>query len=154
MFTVYFLLPFFFSGVGNGFDDSTLHEQVDLIEFNHFHDDRGRRVYDQVIFYEWSTARGCYLVRSWCLVEKSDYLDRVPQLDFRTDLWTVRIYDNDKDIQRRITSKHCRETWTQTDPERRNRKVLNEKLRQSFVKIPRESPRAPAIPANNVAINR
>ena len=31
-------------------------DEVDLIEVNHFHDEHGRLVFDQVIFYDWSTV--------------------------------------------------------------------------------------------------
>lgn len=44
-------------------------EHVDLIELNHFHDQAGKLVYDQVIFYERAPETGRFQVRAWCLVE-------------------------------------------------------------------------------------
>ena len=44
-------------------------EHVALIELNHFYDQTGRHVYDQVIFYERAPETGRFQVRAWCLVE-------------------------------------------------------------------------------------
>ena len=44
-------------------------ESVDLIEVNHFYDEHGRLVFDQVIFYDWSAGDARYNVRAWRLVK-------------------------------------------------------------------------------------
>ncbi len=110
----------------------SVHESVDLIELNHFHDDLGRHVYDQVIFYEWSAAQSQYLVRAWCLLEKDENFSRRPAKSHSDDRYHVRWFDNDQNIRRHISSRLFRETWTQTDPERLNKRILDERNRTAL----------------------
>lgn len=49
--------------------DELTEDQVDLVEINHFYDDQGRLVFDQVIYYDWHTAQGRYQVRDWRLLK-------------------------------------------------------------------------------------
>jgi hypothetical protein len=118
---------------------STAHESVDLIELNHFHDDAGRPVYDQVIFYEWSTGEGKYHVRAWCLVEPKDPISRRPSQTFSDNRYHVRWFDSDQNIKRHISSGLFRESWTQSDPERANKKILDERNRTALYKRPSKS---------------
>ena len=57
------------------------HEHVDAIELNHFHDQRGHLVYDQVIFWERTPVNGRFQVRAWCLVDDRETLNRRPLLN-------------------------------------------------------------------------
>ena len=57
-------------------------EAVDLIELNHFYDEHGRLVFDQVIFYDWSKDDARYMVRAWRLVKNPAQL---PQRDWKGD---------------------------------------------------------------------
>jgi hypothetical protein len=111
-----------------------LQESVDLIELNHFYDDLGRHAYDQVIFYEWSAEYSRYHVIAWSLVE-----DDPTRLPFRLPAskdYLVRWYDRDAKCHREVRSKLFRESWTQSDPERENKKLLEEKYRISLIKPP------------------
>jgi hypothetical protein len=108
-------------------------ESVDCIELNHFHDKRGCHVYDQVIFYERCVETGRLQVRSWCLVEDREHLNRRPVKNELTGVYRVEWYDSDKRMSRTITSRLFRESWTQVDPERENKKFLDERLRVSLV---------------------
>jgi hypothetical protein len=132
--------------IGESSVSSPCTEEVDLIELNHFHDCLGRHVYDQVIFYEWSHELQRYHVRAWCLVEDRELLSRRPAKSYSDNRYYVRWHDRDQQLQRHITSKHYRESWTQIDPERANKKLLDERLRTSLVKRNIERPKPPLEP--------
>ncbi len=125
-------LTFLTSHSGAGSRDLT--ERVDLIELNHFYDDLGRNMYDQVIFYEWSPDYRRYHVIAWCLVEND--LGRMPSKVVGSDDYVVRWHDRDSKVRREVRSNLYRETWTRVDPERANKKLLDEKLRTSLIRVP------------------
>ncbi len=112
-------------------------EYVDLIELNHFYDQKGGLVYDQVIFYERAPETGRFQVRAWCLVEDRECLNRRPTKNLQTDLYQVDWYDSDQRLLRKITSRLYRESWTQIDPERANKKLHDERSRISMVQNPK-----------------
>jgi hypothetical protein len=120
-------------------------EYVDLIELNHFFDAKGRIVYDQVVFHERAPETGRFQVRAWCLVEDREHLNRRPVKNEETGIYQVDWFDTDRRIQRKITSRLFRESWSQVDPERENKRVHPERLRIDLVK--RLS--VPAIPAED-----
>jgi hypothetical protein len=109
-------------------------ETVDLIELNHFYDDLGRHAYDQVIFYEWSPDYRRFHVIAWCLVEND--LSRMPTRNPGNGEYVVRWYDRDAKTPREVHSPLYRETWSQVDPERVNKKWLDEKHRTSLIRLP------------------
>lgn len=133
------LLPLLLWASGPSDGNPTLRESVDLIELNHFYDDLGRHTYDQVIFYEWSVEYSRYHVIAWCLVEEDQ--SRMPVLLPGGREVQVRWYDRDVKRMREVRSKLYRETWTQTDPERENKKLLDEKYRSSLLKLPPKQPK-------------
>lgn len=108
-------------------------ESVDLIELNHFYDDLGRHAYDQVIFYEWSPDYRRFHVIAWCLVEND--LSRLPTRNPHNGEYFVRWHDRDAKVRREVRSKLYRETWSQVDPERINKKLLDEKYRTSLLRL-------------------
>jgi hypothetical protein len=117
-----------------------LTERVDLIELNHFYDELGRNMYDQVIFYEWSPDYRRFHVIAWCLVEND--LSRMPTKVAGSDDYVVRWHDRDAKTRREVRASLYRETWSRIDPERANKKLLDEKLRTSLIRVPqRESVR-------------
>lgn len=115
-------------------DNRETKEHVDLIELNHFHDCLGRHVYDQVIFYEWAPDRSLYEVRAWCLVEERELMNRIPTKKYSNGTYEVKWQDRDQNLLRSITSDHYRESWTQVDPERANKKILEEIFRTALIK--------------------
>jgi hypothetical protein len=129
----------------------SLVERADLIELNHFYDDLGRHVYDQVIFYEWAPDSKAFQVRAWCLVDPKDCPNCRPWRTHHDDVWHVRWFDKDNRMVRQIDSDHFRETWTQVDPERANKKKLDEKLRTALIQ-PLSKFRGPSV--QNVASGR
>lgn len=122
-----------------------IREEVDLIEVNHFHDDLGRHVYDQVIFYGWCKSKGDYHVRAWCLLDDPS---RWPVKNHKSGYWHVYWYDRDQRVQREVFAKHYNETWTQVDPERINKRLLDEKFRTG---LHRPENRHNKSPVTNVA---
>lgn len=107
-----------------GSDAIVARQEVDLIELNHLIDDNGRHVFDQLVFYEWSQTRSSYRVIAWRMVK------RPGQLPVRS--WSPAGYRcvwQDDQVLRQVWSPAYRETWSQTDPERHNRKLFSEALR-------------------------
>jgi len=113
-------------------------EYVDLIELNHFYDQQGRHVYDQVIFYEQTPETGRFQVRAWCLVEDRDSLNRRPVKNLESQIYQVDWFDTDQRMLRKITSHVFRESWTQVDPERVNKKIHDERSRIALVQNPKK----------------
>ncbi|MBX3420499.1 MAG: hypothetical protein KF752_02975 [Pirellulaceae bacterium] len=108
--------------------------RVDLVEWNHCYDDLGRHCYDQIVFYEWSPDYRRYHVVAWCLVDNN--LSRLPSLDRAKNQYVVRWHDRDTGRSREIWSPLYRETWSNSDPERANKKLMDEKYRVSLLRQP------------------
>lgn len=105
-------------------------ESVDLIELNHFYDESGRLVFDQVIFYDWSSSDSRYQVRAWRLVNSHS---QRPIRDWANGGGAIYIAAwQDGDIFRRVESPSFRETWTQFDPELVEREQLPKEFRREL----------------------
>jgi hypothetical protein len=144
-------------------------ESVDLIELNHFYDEHGRLVFDQVIFYDWSSADARYNVRAWRLVKNPAQL---PQRDWSRPAASTGSYSamwQDGEQLRHVQSQSFRETWTQYDPELVEREYLPKErrkelrtvraLRQATSRVASDAPRPPEPPrdslgSSTVAIGR
>lgn len=111
----------------------TTHEHVDAIELNHFFDQRGHLVYDQVVFFERTPTTGRFQVRAWCLVDDREALNRRPEKN-DNGLYECFMVDSNERLTRRIVSRVFRESWTQIDPEREDKKRHAESLRIELVK--------------------
>jgi hypothetical protein len=134
-----FFIVLAFVGSNNRLHDmGHVSESVDMIELNHFFDRQGRHVYDQVIFYERLASTGQFRVRAWCLVEDRESLNRRPVWNAITDQYHVDWLDSDQAILRSIRSPLFRETWTQYDPERLDKKHLEERYRLALIKPSKE----------------
>ncbi len=138
LFMVSFFLPVAcYAGNKEGTSGTGVAEEfVDLIELNHFYDCLCRPVYDQVIFWENDPVTGKFQVRAWCLVEDRDVRNRRPVKNLDTDLYQVDWFDAEKRISRKVSSKLYRESWTQVDPERQNKRVLPENDRLFLIQTP------------------
>ena len=108
---------------------STTDERVDLIELNHFFDENGRHVFDQVIFYQWSTTHNRYHVQAWRLVKDPAQL---PKQTWKPAGHRCVWYD--EGMLRSVFAEAFRETWTQIDPERSNRQLLPQDQRTGLSK--------------------
>lgn len=109
-------------------------ERCDLVEVNHFYDDKGRLVYDQVIFYDWWPERSRHMIRAWRLVKSPAIL---PRYDWRHGCW--RSFWHDGEILRDVRADCYRETWTQYDSELAERDFLPKEQRRELAK-PRLTP--------------
>ena len=94
-------------------------DTADVIELNHFYDPEGRKVFVQVIFWEWRGEEEAFRVVAWRLWKSPA---QTPERDwqrggYRT-LWL------DVDHPRLIRAPSLRETWTQYDPELEDRQFL------------------------------
>lgn len=105
-------------------------EQVDLIEVNHFHDDQGRPVFDQILFYDWSAIAGRYQVRDWRLLKSPNQIP-LPNAEHGE---FVAVWNDFKarDTLRTTKAKVVRETWTRYDPELIEREFLPENKRRKL----------------------
>jgi len=127
------ILPFLLAVGGGGVQQpSTVVQRADLIELNHCHDEFGRHCYDQVVFYEWSPDYRRYHVVAWCLVDNG--LWRMPTLDRHKQQYLVRWHDRETGRPREIWSPLFRETWSNSDPERANKKLMDEKYRVALLR--------------------
>ena len=122
------------SGSGSSSSNSKQVQKVDLVELNHRYDDQGRHCYDQVIFYEWSPDFRRYHVVAWCLVDNG--LSRLPMFDHARNNYVVRWVDRETGRQREIWAPVYRETWSDWDPERANKELMDEKYRISLFRTP------------------
>lgn len=119
-------------GSGDAKDLNSVVQRVDLIELNHRYDDQGRHCFDQVIFYEWSPDYRRYHVVAWCLVDQG--LTRRPALDHNKHRYVVRWEDRDTGQHRVIWAPIYRETWSDWDPEKANKELMDEKYRVSLMR--------------------
>ena len=110
---------------------STL-DQADVTEVNHYFDQNGKLVLEQVIWWEWSDLESRYQVRDWRLLKskavfrnrKLTYFHpiRRPQFDHRRDEYVMAWKDGEQ--YRIVRSVSMRETWTFYDPEVADRERL------------------------------
>lgn len=106
-------------------------DHVDLVEVNHFYDEQGKRVFDQVIFYEWCGAEGRYNVRAWRLLKTHE---QVPLKDWKRGDYVAVWHDGE--TLREVRSRSIRETWTQYDPELVEREFLPKEQRKELSRTP------------------
>jgi hypothetical protein len=111
-------------------------DSVDLIEVNHFYDEYGRLVLDQVIFYDWSAEHSRYMVRAWRLVKNASQL---PQRDWQEGGY-IAVWQ-DGEVLRDVRSTAVRETWTQYDPELVEREYLPKEKRRELKTVRADRPR-------------
>jgi hypothetical protein len=96
--------------------DSIATDTVDVIELNHFFDEEGRPVFDQVIFWEWRQEQEAFHVLAWRLWKSPA---QTPERDWQRGEFRTLWFDADQLRDVRATS--YRETWTQFDPELEDR---------------------------------
>jgi hypothetical protein len=110
--------------------DDVARNGVDLVEINHFHDEQGRLVFDQVLFYDWSPSQSRYLVRAWRLLKSPA---QVPNQDFQRGGFVAIWHDGD--VLRKVRARQLRETWTQYDPELVSREFLPKEQRKELASL-------------------
>ena len=108
-------------------NDHVLHDNFDKVEVNHFYDDQGRHVFDQVLWYDWEKIYNRHTVHAWRLVKLPG---QIPTLNRDTDLYESLFDDHDN--LRKVTAKYMVETWTQFDPELIDREFLPKERRREL----------------------
>ena len=93
-------------------------DNVDMIELNHFYDQRGCHVYDQVIFWRQDPATKSFEVAAWTM---ADQTDKYPHRS-NGNVWESKWFDGK--MYRNVRSRQVRESWTQVDPERVDQKQV------------------------------
>lgn len=104
-------------------------DRVDLMEVNHFYDEKGKLVFNQIIFFEWADEHGRYMVRDWKLLKTNAQL---PIKDWKTKEYVSVWYDGD--LLRVVRCPMVRESWTQYDPELVEREFLPKEHRALLTK--------------------
>jgi hypothetical protein len=107
--------------------DELVRDRVDLVELNHFYNEHGQLVFDQIIFYDWCPVAGRFQVRAWRMV-KSPW--QIPQRDWQRGGWSAMWQDGNQ--IRIIYASAFRETWTQYDPELVERGYLSPERRKGL----------------------
>ena len=107
--------------------DVVVRDRVDVIELNHFYDDCGRHVFDQVIFWDFNWRQSRLEVRSWRMVKKESQLPRIDH--GREDAFTLW---NDGSVPREVRAPVLRESWEQYDPELVSREIVPKELRRGL----------------------
>jgi hypothetical protein len=51
--------------------ETTLKDHVDMVEINHFYNEQGALVFDQVIYWDWNGAEGRFEVVDWRLIKNA-----------------------------------------------------------------------------------
>lgn len=90
-------------------DDITV-DNFDKAEINHFYDDQGRHVFDQVLWSDW--VGNDHRIEAWRLVKSPNVY---PKLNRETGKYESIFHDND--LLRKVIAKSLVESWTQYDPE-------------------------------------
>jgi hypothetical protein len=107
-------------------------DAVDLLELNHYYDEHGKHVYDQVVFYDFRLGESRrYIVRAWRLVKTPGIQ---PRRDWSAAGWRSTWFDGE--LLRDVTALSFRETWTQADPELLNRALLAKEHRRELSDTP------------------
>lgn len=104
-------------------------DRADVLFVEHFYDDQGRLVFDQLVPLEWSRERERYDVICWRLIKCSSMM---PERDWRAGGYLVRFVDGE--ILREIRAPAMREEWGQTDSELAAREVWPKEMRRELSK--------------------
>ncbi|MCH2125453.1 MAG: hypothetical protein MK165_11705 [Pirellulaceae bacterium] len=112
--------------------DEVLVDRVDLIEINHYFDEKGKQVFDQIIFYDWSPHESRFQVRDWRMLKRPA---QIPHRDWQRNNFVAIWHDPlDGDVLRRVQAASLRETWTRYDPELTERQFLPKNKRRKLQK--------------------
>lgn len=126
---------------------AVIREGVDIVELNHFYDEHGRLVFDQVIFYDWDAERP--QIREWRLAKDHGSMparDWFRKFESQSSIllsgepaagegsWVCRWQDGG--ALRAVYATSYKETWTQYDPELVEREILPKEKRRALKSLP------------------
>lgn len=122
-------------------------DQVEFLELNHFHDEYGRIVFDQYLFYDKYPRTTIEYTRQWRLIRGSRETEVKDEWglnpvylgspDYHLDLYNKEIafvegLVGENRIERRIKFRWFNETYTQIDTELENRQIIDKMERIPF----------------------
>lgn len=102
-------------------------DRCDLIEVNHYHDEHGKAVFVQLIFWDFDPTRSDYHVVAWRFLKSQ----AKPRRDHARSCWVISWCDAKK--LRTVRADCCIETWTQHDPEVADRQLVPERQRRDLL---------------------
>lgn len=115
-----------------------IEDRVDVAEVNHFYDENGRLVFDQLIYYRWCDEACRFQVVAWRLLK---HPSQMPVRDFRRGGYSAAWVDGE--TMRLLRHGSVRESWTQFDPELVERSILPRESRRELSKEGRKPPIPP-----------
>ena len=105
-------------------------DHVDLVEINHYFDPLGKKVFDQLVYYDWDDRAQRYNVVAWRLLKNKNQLPvRHPANGKYYSTW------HDRKLLRIVYASRQMETWTQYDPETYERKYLAKNKRSDLLRL-------------------
>ena len=97
-------------------------DRVAMTEVNHFFDDDARPIFTQVIFWEWDHDQHRFRVVAWRMLKSVEGETATPH-----GLWPRKVHGGfeslwqDGEVLRKVRANVYHQTWTQYDPELRDR---------------------------------
>lgn len=111
-----------------GIPNSAPVQHADIVEVNHVCDRQdGRETLVQVIWWEWSSVYGQFVVIDWRILSKCDFPHR------HGTAW-IQQWRDGPGSETTVVSKVFRETWTLYDVEIENRSIVPEQHRRRKIK--------------------
>jgi hypothetical protein len=110
--------------------DEPVRDRVDVIELNHVYDREGDKLYDQLIFWDWSQLEADYQVRAWRIVKSPTCR---PRRDFDRGGYQVQLCEPYSLLLRTIVGGAFRESWTQADLEHCDRSKFPQECRRGLL---------------------
>ncbi len=103
-----------------------IEEKVDTVEVNHYFDDRGNKVFDQVVYYNWSQEYNRFTACGYRLIKQDTQVPVMATPSIYHSIWS------DGDCLRDLNAAVAVETWSQWDPELAERNYLPKSMRSEF----------------------
>jgi hypothetical protein len=113
-------------------DGGPLKERCDLVEWNHFYDEKGRLVFDQLIFYNWDPVTCRHQAAGWRTTGVT-----APFYDWGCGCWRAVWWEGSPyGVMRDVMAGGFKETWTQYDPELYEREHRPKEMRPDLRRVP------------------
>lgn len=106
-------------------------DRVDITEVAHFYDDRGKLVFDQLVWWDFFPNRNRFHVVAWRMLKAPEHC---PQREHASGDYVTRWWDDSVGYTglREVRSKAFRETWEQVDVELIDREAFPRECRREL----------------------
>lgn len=121
-----------------------IEDRCAIIELNHYHDDEGRLVFAQLVFWDWSSDECRYQVCDWRMVKTCQPRPDVPPTHYPTpelDRAGARCVWVEGEAIRCVRASSRRESWTLYDVELYDREAWPKENRRGLSALPRRATR-------------